>query len=57
MPCYDPPRPDVHDYHEMTRQRDKCVETLKDIEAYCKNWTDPISQEILGIIDTHWGKK
>jgi hypothetical protein len=59
MPCYDPPRPDRHDYNEMMRQRDKYVECLKDIEDQCKSVLngDPeqyLAQEILLIIDRHF---
>lgn len=68
MPCYEPPRPDVHDFNEMAKQRDKYVATLKDIEESCKQtfsstamppWaheSKALAQQILDIIHSYWGK-
>lgn len=66
VPCYEPPRPDRHDYDEMTRQRDRYIATLKEVEDECKaNLPHALStmseisgqvlaQRILDIIDSHW---
>lgn len=65
MPCFEPPRPDRHDYDEMTRQRDRYIATLKEIEDYCKDVVGStlmddgkiLAQTILDIIDTHWRQR
>lgn len=69
MPCYEPPRPDGHDYGEMTKQRDKYVACLKDIEELAQDVlqgrvpyaTPPemkaMANLIMDTIDAHFGKK
>lgn len=62
-PCYEPPRPDVHDNNELRRQIDKYVLTLKDIEEQCQHVLNTVAkpsegraacQMILDIIGAHW---
>jgi hypothetical protein len=67
-PCYEPPRPDSHDYDEMMRQRDKHIATLKEVEEYCQDALNAAkfgqvahgrrmaAQDILDIIGSHWRK-
>lgn len=62
MPCYEPPRPDVHDNNMLRGEIDKYVATLKDIEDSCKDpkWAehtgDRLATDILDIIHSYWAK-
>jgi hypothetical protein len=63
VPCYEPPRPDVHDNNELRKQINKYVDTLKDIEIVSKEYAYEdgmppqacqLAYRILDIIDGHW---